>query len=115
MDPLVSFFLKEGIIGILAGVGFYLFFMERKEVRRLIQEKETTSKTYLDAMIADTAAKTRLLGTMDDLTNTVEAFWKQADNVWSKEAEARARDEGRREATNPRFRIPIEGDDDDQT
>lgn len=110
MDPIVSLFLKHGILGILAGVGFYLFFMERKETRRLTEEKEATGKTYLDAMIADTAAKTKLLGSLDDLTNTVESFWKQADAVWTREAEERAKEEGRREVTG-RFRLPPEGDD----
>lgn len=115
MDPLVSLILKEGLLGLLAGVGFYLFFMERKEVRRLVQEKENTSKTYLDAMIQDTQAKTQLLKTVDTLTDTVGEFWKQANGVWSKESEARARDEGRWEATNPHLRIPQQGDDDGQT
>jgi hypothetical protein len=110
MDPLVSLFFKHGILGILAGVGFYLFFMERKETRRLGQEKEETGKTYLNAIIADTAAKTKLLGALGDLTNSVESFWKQADAVWTREAEERARDEGRREVTG-RFRLPPEGDD----
>lgn len=110
MDPLVALFLKHGILGILAGVGFYLYFMERKETRRLQKEKDDASQKYLDAMIADTAAKTKLLGVMDDLTATVDSFWKQANAVWTKEAELRAKEEGRREITG-RFLMPPEGDD----
>lgn len=109
MDPVVALFFKHGIVGILAGVGFYLFFMERKETRRLIQEQETKSKTYLDAMIADTAAKTTLLDALNDLTKSVESFWHQAETNWNREATERAKEEGRREVTG-RFLLPPTGD-----
>lgn len=108
MDPLITVFLKHGVLGILAGVGFYLFFMERKETKRLSNAREKDTRTYLDALVADTAAKTKLLGAIKDLTETVDAFWKQANTVWSREAEARAEARGRereREVTG-RFLIP---------
>lgn len=109
MDPIVTLFLKHGVIGILAGVGFYLFFMERKETRRLIDAKEQDNKTYLDAMISDTAAKTKLLGSVDDLTETVESFWKQANVVWTNADKERAMEQGRREVTGKIF-LPPTGD-----
>jgi hypothetical protein len=110
MNELVQLFLKHGIIGLLAGVGFYLFFLERKEVQQLRREKEETNKMYLDALIADTAAKTKLIGALNSLTQTVEAFWQQAKHVWEKEAEVRAKEEGRREVTG-RFTLPPRGED----
>lgn len=114
MDPLVSLFLKQGILGILAGIGFYLFFLERKEVHRLLKEKDETGKTYLDAMISDTAAKTKLVVALNDLTETVDLFWNQAKHVWEKEAEQRAKDEGRREVTG-KYRLPPTGESNNDT
>jgi ABC-type nitrate/sulfonate/bicarbonate transport system substrate-binding protein len=108
MDPMVALFFKHGITGILAGVGFYLFFMERKETRRLTLEQETKSKTYLDAMISDTAAKTKLLDALEDLTKSVDTFWQRAEANWNQEAAERAKEEGRREVTG-RFLLPPTG------
>ena len=112
MDPLITVFLKHGVLGILAGVGFYLFFMERRETKRLSAAREKDTKTYLEAMIADTAAKTKLLGSVNDLTETVDAFWKQANTVWTRTAEERAEARGRqqeREVTG-RFFVHHAGD-----
>ena len=65
MDPIVALLLKNGVFGILAGVGFYLFFKERKL-------NQTDAQTYLRQQIADTAIKTKLAAALEDLAATVE-------------------------------------------
>ena len=45
MHELFKVFFEQGILGILVGVGFYLFFLERKDSAQLRTEKEETSKT----------------------------------------------------------------------
>lgn len=119
MDPVVGLLLKNGVFGILAGVGFYLYFKERK----INQEY---AKTYLEHQVADTAAKIRLTNALEDLATTLEAaesntksnldtcrqhnekvlqrFQQYLDD---KRLEG-AREEGRREVTG-RFRMPEGG------
>jgi hypothetical protein len=106
MGPLAELLVTQGILGILAGVGFYLFFLERKETRRLHDENAKTIRELLDNSIKDAAAKTKLWGSVEHLTNTVETFWQKADAVWSREAELRAEERGRWEATGKFRALP---------
>lgn len=71
MDPIVSLLLKNGVFGLLAGVGFYLYFSERKDNR-------DNAKAYLQQQIADTAAKANLTSALEDLVVTVEALGKNS-------------------------------------
>ena len=121
MDPVITLLLKNGVFGILAGVGFYLYFHERKVNRENANE-------YLKHQVADTAAKTKLTVALEDLAVTVEALGKNSQSDISKcrahvsemigvikthiqESEIeRAREEGRREVTG-RIRIPVGVDD----
>jgi hypothetical protein len=122
MDPVVALLLKNGVFGILAGIGFYLYFKERK----INQEY---AKSYLDHQVADTAAKTKLTVALEDLATTLEAVETHAKTDLSAcrkhSAEVlryfqqyveenrleKAREEGRREVTG-RFKLPT-GDDDE--
>jgi len=122
MDPVVALLLKNGVFGILAGVSLYLYVKERK----LNLEN---AQMYLNHQVADTAAKIKLTGALEDLATTIEAIEKnaKADMAGCKKfnagvlnqfqtyvAEQRlegAREEGRREVTG-RFTLP-QGDDDE--
>jgi hypothetical protein len=122
MDPIVALLLKNGVFGILAGVGFYLFFKERKV-------SQDYAKSYLEHQVADTAAKIKLTGALEDLATTLEAVENHAKSdlsacrkhnaevlrhfqqyVDEKRLET-AREEGRREVTG-KFKLPL-GDDDE--
>jgi hypothetical protein len=98
MDPIITLLLKNGVFGILAAVGFYLYFKERKINQEYI-------KTYLENQIADAVAKTKLTSALEDLATTVETVEKHTQtrlqNIQSHMDEQRlkaAREEGRREA-----------------
>ncbi len=69
MDPVVGLLLKNGVFGILAGVGFYLYFKERK----INQEY---AEIYLKHQVADTAAKVKLTSALEDLATTLEMVEK---------------------------------------
>lgn len=122
MDPVVALLLKNGVFGILAGVGFYLYFKERKI-------NLDNGNTYLKHQVADTAAKIKLTSALEDLATTLEAveahaktditacrkhssdvlhYFQQYVNEQRLEG---ARAEGRREVTG-RFKMPT-GDDDE--
>ena len=120
MDPVVAL-LKNGVFGILAGVGFYLYFHERKINRE-------NSKEYLKHQVADTASKTKLTVALEDLAVTVDALGQNArtdiadcktnvssmidiirQRLQADEIE-RAKEEGRREVTG-RYKLPIGEDD----
>lgn len=123
MDPLVDILLKHGVLGLLAGVGFYLFFRQLKITEKLMDQT-------LQNQITDTAAKTKLTTALEDLAETIKLIGDQTSNRMTtcqqhvseamlkvqtfidEEHKARAKEEGRREATNPRFRIPT-GEDND--
>lgn len=121
MDPVVALLLKNGVFGILAGIGFYLYFQERKTNRE-------NSKSYLQQQVADTAAKTKLTVALEDLAVTVDALGQNArtdiaackanvknmieivrQHLQAEELE-RAKEEGRREVTG-KFKLPIGEDD----
>jgi hypothetical protein len=123
MDPVVALLLKNGVFGILAGVGFYLYFHERKINR-------DNAKEYLQHQVADTAAKTKLTVALEDLAVTVDVLGQNARadisgckanvddmikivrrHLHADELE-RAKEEGRKEVTG-RFKLPI-GENDDQ-
>ena len=117
MDPIVELILKNGVLGLLAGVGFYLFFRQLKTTEKLTDQ-------ILQEQITDVAAKTKLTVALEDLVTTIELIGVQTSarmgvcqqhvtesmqkvqSFMSEEREARAKEEGRREATNPRFQIP---------
>lgn len=123
MDPIVSILLKQGVVGLLAGLGFYLFIRQLKLTEKLQEQN-------LDHLVADTAAKTKLTTTLEDLAETVKLLGDRNESGMTgcqtnvndamehiqgfidEQRRERAKDEGRREATNPRFRIP-KGDSDD--
>lgn len=116
MDPVISLLLKNGVFGILAGVGLYLYFKERK----INQEY---AKTYLEHQVADTAAKIKLTSALEDLATTLEVVekntkadlsqcrkhstdvLKQFQQYIDDRRLEGAREEGRREVTG-RFRMP---------
>jgi|MudIll2142460700_1097286.scaffolds.fasta_scaffold00003_125 hypothetical protein len=123
MDPIVDLLLKNGVLGLLAGVGFYLFFRQLKITEKLMDQT-------LQNQVTDTAAKTKLTTALEDLAETIKLIGDQTGNRMTtcqqhvseamlkvqafidEEHKARAKEEGRREATNPRFRIPTgEGND----
>lgn len=117
MDPLVELILKQGVLGILAGVGFYLFIRQLRTTEKLMDSS-------LQEHIADTAAKTKLTTTLEDLAETIKLIGDQTSTrmttcqnhvteamhkvhtFMDEERRERAKEEGRREATNPHFRIP---------
>jgi hypothetical protein len=121
MDPVVALLLKNGVFGILAGIGFYLYFQERKTNRE-------NSKAYLQQQVSDTASKTKLTVALEDLAVTVDALGQNARtdiagckanvgemikivrrHLQAEELE-RAKEEARREVTG-RFKLPIGEDD----
>jgi len=71
MDPIVSLLLKNGVFGILAGVGFYLYFRERKI-------NFDNGNAHLKQSVEDAAAKTRLAIALEDLAVTVETLGANA-------------------------------------
>lgn len=114
MDPVVGLLLKNGAFGLLAGVGFYLYLHERKA-------NSDYAAKYLEHQVADTAAKTKLAVTLEDLAETVEALGVNASsdiagckevcgNMIVQMREQRAKEDGRREITG-RYRLPVGGDD----
>jgi ABC-type nickel/cobalt efflux system permease component RcnA len=117
VDPIVELILKNGVLGLLAGVGFYLFFRQLKSTEKLTDQ-------ILQEQVADAAAKTKLTLALEDLAETIKLIgdhtstrmtgcqqhvtdsMQKIQSFMSEAREARAKEEGRREATNPRFRIP---------
>lgn len=138
MDPLVALLLEKGVIGILAGAGFYLYFRERKLNQK---HQEEFVRDQMKHLISDTAAKTKLTVALEDLAETVSALSANStqgmetcrssvdamlkdlqdhlqvqrkrirDEELKRERE-KGRQEGRTEVTG-RFRVPP-GDDDVQ-
>lgn len=126
MDPVVALLLKNGVFGIVAGIGFYLYFRERK----LNQEY---AQTYLNHQVEDTKAKAKLTTALEDVAQTVQALGAQSrndiagckanvdraldriDKYIEEQKVKRAREEGRREATNPRMKIPGWTGEDDES
>jgi len=124
MDPIIDVILRNGVMGLLAGVGFYLFFRQYKITEEIMRQT-------LQDQVADTAAKAKLTTTLEDLAETIKLIGDQTgsrmtvcqgtvkDSILKlqayidEERQIRAKEEGRREATNPRFRIPT-GESDDQ-
>ena len=122
MDPVVALLLKNGAFGIIGGIGFYLYFRERKINQEYAQ-------TYLNHQVSDTKAKTKLTVALEDLAVTVDTIGKNAQTdiqVCQKhvneamnviltyiedEKLEKAREEGRKEVTG-RFRVPT-GDKDE--
>lgn len=94
MDPLITsiitLLLKNGVFGILAGIGFYLYFKERK-----ISQKYT--ETYLEHQVADTAAKVKLTTTLEAFATTLETTEKYIKKYIEEQRLKTAREEGRRE------------------
>jgi hypothetical protein len=80
MDPLVGLLLKNGVFGILAGVGFYLYFRERKI-------NFDNNKAVLKQSIDDAAAKTRLAIALEDLVVTVATLEKNSKADLTKQRE----------------------------
>lgn len=124
MDPIVDVLLKNGVMGLLAGVGFYLFF-------RQLRLTEKMQEQNLQQQVSDTAAKVKLTTSVEDLAETVRFIGDQNSAGMTKCQEnvngrfekiggmmdelrqEKAKEEGRREATNPRMRIPKRGASDD--
>lgn len=109
MDPVVTLLLKNGVFGILAGVGFYLYFRERKA-------NTDYAQLQLQQQVADTAAKTKLTVALEDLAETIEAVGVNTKSdisgcratcqeMISYVREQIAKEDGRREVTG-RFRLP---------
>jgi len=124
MDPIVDVLLKNGALGLLAGVGFYLFF-------RQLRLTEKMQEQNLQQQVADTAAKVKLTTAVEDLATTVRVIgdqnasgmkgcqanvdsrFEKIDDYMTELRKEHAKEEGRREATNPRIRVPKKGASDD--
>jgi hypothetical protein len=129
MEPVVELLLKNGVFGILAGIGFYLFFKERKISQDLLRQ-------HFDQSVASTAATTKLTAALEDMTRVVEVSAaksaSEVDNCRShvremtsyvknylerakiEKAREAGREEGRREVTG-KIKIPVApGEDDDE-
>lgn len=87
MDPLVTLLLKNGAFGILAGIGFYLYFKERK-----ISQKYT--EKYLEQQIASTASQFEVTKALEAIATTIGPIRQYIDE----QRLVAAREEGRREA-----------------
>lgn len=97
MDPVIALLLKNGAFGILAGIGFYLYFKERKI-------SQNYAEVYLKHQITDTAAKINLASALENLATTIEDTEKNTKTrlrymqKYIDEQRLRyAREEGRRE------------------
>jgi hypothetical protein len=88
MDPLVGLLLKNGVFGILAGVGFYLYFRERKI-------NFDNNKAVLKQSVEDAAAKTRLAIALEDLVITVGTLEKNSKDDLTKQREQCKEDLGK--------------------
>lgn len=88
MDPLVGLLLKNGVFGILAGVGFYLYFRERKI-------NFENNKAILKQSVEDAAAKTRLAIALEDLVVTVGTLEKNSKEDLTKQREQCRQDLGK--------------------
>jgi type VI protein secretion system component VasK len=120
MDPIVDVLLKNSVLGLLAGVGFYLFFRQLKITEKLQEQN-------LQQQVADTAAKVKLATAFEDLADTVRVIgdrnatgmnqcqtnvntrFEKIDGMMDELRQEKAKEEGRREATNPRIRAPKKG------
>lgn len=99
MDPIFNTLLKEGILGILAALGFYLFLRQLKQTEKLQEQN-------LQLQINDTAAKIKLTTTLEDLATAITAISHRTQEFIEEERREHAREEGRREATHPRIKFP---------
>lgn len=111
MDPIIALLLKNGAFGILAGVGFCLYFKERKI-------NQNYAETYLKHQMADTAAKINLASALENLATTIEAVEKNTkvrlrymQKYIDKQRLRDAREEGRREGDR-QLGTPVEDEDD---
>lgn len=123
MDKLLDILVKNGPFAIMCGILLYL-------LARVLKRFDELSKDLLQSQIADTAAKSKLTDALEDAVVTVKALEDNAnkdrnscrskvgdmiarfDSYLSERELEKAREEGRREATDPRFKIPLgEGDD----
>jgi hypothetical protein len=120
MDPIVDVLLKNGVMGLLAGVGFYLFF-------RQLRLTEKMQEQNLQQQVSDTAAKVKLTTAVEDLAETIRVIgdqnangmkgcqtnvngrFEKIDTYMVELRQELAKEEGRREATNPRIRVPKKG------
>lgn len=67
MDPIVGLLLEKGVFGIIAAIGFYLYFKEKKINQEYMQ-------TCLKQQIEDTKAKVNLAVALEDVAETVKSF-----------------------------------------
>jgi hypothetical protein len=117
MDSIISALLKNGAFGIMAAVFIYLLVKLWKDYRQ-------TTREYVQHQIEDTAAMHKLTSALENVADTVDALEARSldefsscrshvqgmttklDDYITAERLERAKEEGRREATNPRFKLP---------
>lgn len=117
MDKILEILAQNGPFAIMCGILLYLLI-------RVLNRVNEITKEQLQAQVADTAAKSKLTDALEDVVATVEALGQAASsdiggcknnvnemlsriNSYLEECKLReAKEEGRREATDPRFRIP---------
>lgn len=120
MDKLLEILAQNGPFAVMCGVLLWLFI-------RVLKRFDDLTKELLRTQIADTAAKNKLTEALEDVAETVEVLSsrdvsacrsnvdgmiERLDKYITHQKIIEAREEGRREATNPRIQIPIgEGDD----
>ena len=129
MDPVVELLLKNGVFGIIAGIGFYLFFREQRKYQELVTEY---IKEHLRIINGSTAQSQTMTKAMEDLAETVEGMTEkllsdingckthvthamtEINKRFEEEKVERAKkegiEEGRREVTG-RFKSPYGGKD----
>ena len=112
MEKILGVLAQHGPFAIIAGGLVYLFALVWKRYNEIFQQQH-------DALVADTKAKGRLTEALEDVVVSVGVLGQitgtlteRVDGYLAEGKIKQAKEEGRREATNPRFKIP-RGEDDE--